>query len=157
MRHRLGFCLAPAVFCLLDAGLTLHGQPAAYWAGQFGQAVEANPPFLWLLRLHPLGFAAGVLGWLGVLVSLVLLLPEGVVRALAFVALFAHTLGAGSWLVHAGGSGWLACVGLLVLARLVSGVTTTAADATRRSPVRSRFKPPPGGHARTPKSRSRGS
>jgi hypothetical protein len=118
IRHRLGFCLAPALFCLLDAGLTLHGQPAAYWAGQFGQAVEANPPFLWLLRLHPLAFAAGVLGWLVLLGSLVLLLSAGLARALAFVALFAHTLGAASWLVDAGGSGWLACVGLFVMARL---------------------------------------
>src|SRR5262249_8949604 len=134
---RVGLWLSPAVFCLLDFGLTLHGQPAAYWAGQFGQAVEANPPFLWLLRLHPLGFAAGVLTWLGLLGSLVLLLPEGLARALAFVALVAHTLGAGSWLVHADGSGWLACVGLFVLAGLIlemtlgrTGPSRTERDAT---------------------------
>jgi hypothetical protein len=93
--------------------------------------VEANPPFLWLLRLHPLAFAAGVLAWLALLASLVLLLPQGLAKALAFVALFAHTLGAGSWLVHAGGSGWLACVGLFVLAQLVLEVTWGHAGPSR--------------------------
>ncbi len=54
--HARLYC-GPAIVCLLDCVLTLYGQPPSYWAGQYHQAVEYNPPFLWLLRLHPLAFS----------------------------------------------------------------------------------------------------
>lgn len=60
-RGHAWLCCGPAIFCVLDCVLTLHGQPQVYWAGQFEQAVEFNPPFLWLLQLHPLAFLVGVL------------------------------------------------------------------------------------------------
>src|SRR5437870_1110740 len=108
-------CWGPAAVCLLDAGLTLLGQPDAYWSGRFDRAVEANPPFLWLLRQHPLYFAAGVLSWLVLSLSLILCLPGDLARAVAFLVHFVHTLGAASWLVGTGGFGYLACVALFTL------------------------------------------
>jgi hypothetical protein len=91
---------------VLDVGLTLRGQPAAYRAGHFDAAVELNPPACWALRQHPALFAAGGLLWLTAVSALVLLLPRALARATALAVVFGHTAGAASWLAREGWAGW---------------------------------------------------
>jgi hypothetical protein len=131
-RGHVWLCYGPAIFCILDCVLTLHGQPPSYWAGQFEQAVEFNPPFLWLLRLHPLAFSVGVLVWLLLASSFILWLPDGLSRGLAFVVQFAHTLAAASWLLQANSLGFLSAVALVAFSRLVMNVTWERSSVPRR-------------------------
>jgi hypothetical protein len=112
-RRRVVFCVGPVLAGLLDLALTLHGQPAAYWYGDYEQVLELNPLGSWLLQGHPLLFAAGVLLWLAAVVVLILRLPRHFALPLAFVVQAAHTLGAASWLLRAGVGGVLAALVLL--------------------------------------------
>jgi hypothetical protein len=43
MSQALRLCLPPFAFALLDAGMTLLGQPSSYWQGDFSTALEWNP------------------------------------------------------------------------------------------------------------------
>jgi hypothetical protein len=104
------------VLALLDGALTLHGQPAEYWRGDWGLAVEANPPFRWLLRQHPLAFVAGGAAWVAAFLALLRCAPANLARVLAFVVLVAHALGAASWLAPWGLPGYALCVLLFALA-----------------------------------------
>jgi hypothetical protein len=118
---RLRLCAAPLAFCLLDATLTLAGQPAAYWRGDRLAAVEFNPPGRWLLQLHPAAFAAGVAASLALYGLLLARLPPNAARALAFVILYLHAVGASTWLLPLGPPGWLLAVGLLLAASWLLG------------------------------------
>ena len=133
-RGRLWLCCAPAALIALDVGLTLHGQPEAYWAGRYEGAVELNPPACWVLRQHPLLFAAGGLMWLAAVSALVLFLPGPLARAAALAAVCGHTLGAASWLAREGAAGW-AVAGLLLAAAylLLDWSWRKEADARSRS------------------------
>ena len=122
-RGHAWLCCGPAIFCLLDGVLTLHGQPHPYWEGLLDRGVEWNTPFLLLLRLHPLGFSVGVLAWLLLASSLIFWLPGGLARGLSFMVQFAHTLGAASWLLQANELGLLAAVALIAFSRLVMDVS----------------------------------
>jgi hypothetical protein len=113
---RLRLCAAPLAFCLLDATLTLLGQPEAYWSGDRLAAREANPLGLWLLWLHPLGFAAGVATSLLLYALLLTWSPPNLARVLAFAILFLHGVGASTWLLRWGAVGYLLAVLLLLTA-----------------------------------------
>jgi hypothetical protein len=49
---------------LFNNAVTLLYQPPAYWSGDYVRAQEAAPIALWLLKLHPLAFEAGMLAFL---------------------------------------------------------------------------------------------
>jgi hypothetical protein len=110
---RAWLCVGPVLLCLLDAGLTLQGQSAAYWAGSYDQARELNPLGRWPLQTHPLLFAAAVLCWVAVFCTAIFLLPARRARLVSLAVQFGHTVGAGSWLVRAGAFSWLTAVLLL--------------------------------------------
>jgi hypothetical protein len=116
---RTWLCAGPLLFCLVDGGLTLQGQPDAYWAGHYEQAQELNPLGRWPLQAHPLLFAAALVCWGLAFCSAILYLRETLARPLAFAVQLGHTLGAASWLVRLGVLGWLLCVPLLFASRLV--------------------------------------
>jgi hypothetical protein len=110
--------VGPVFFCLIDAFLTLHGQPAAYWNGDFGQVNELHPIARVMLTQHPLAFVTMVFVALLVACTLIILLRESLARPLAFVVQFGHTIGAASWMVvEWGGKGWVAGVLLLCVSR----------------------------------------
>jgi hypothetical protein len=131
-------CIGPLLFCLLDGGLTLQGQPDAYWAGQYDWAVELNPLGRWPLQAHPAWFAAALLCWALAFCSAILYLPDNLARPFSFAVQFGHTLGAASWLARLGVSGWILCVPLLFASRLVfdwtwrQGALVTVTEAQRR-------------------------
>jgi hypothetical protein len=81
----------------LDVALTLHGQPAAYWAGDYARTTEGGAFYRRLYALHP---AAGVGGHalvLGLVGGLLVALPERAAVVLALVAAFGSTWGASTW------------------------------------------------------------
>jgi hypothetical protein len=110
---RAWLCVGPVLLCLLDAGLTLQGQSAAYWAGSYDQARELNPLGRWPLQTHPVLFAAAVLCWVAVFCTAIFRLRARTARLLSPAVQFGHTVGAASWLARAGALGWLVAVLLL--------------------------------------------
>src|SRR5260370_28494703 len=84
-------CLLP---WMLDVGLTLHGQPAAYWAGDYARTTEGAAFYRRLYAVHP---AAGVgehLVWVGLVGGLLVLLPAAPAVVLALAVAVGHTWGA---------------------------------------------------------------
>jgi hypothetical protein len=97
-RRLLGLCLPPLLFSTFDAGITLYGQSAAYWAGEYHWALEGSPTPNHLLQIHPLAFALGILAWQMLFVVAILLLPD-VLSLIACIAItFGHTACAATWL-----------------------------------------------------------
>jgi hypothetical protein len=106
-------CAGPVILRCLDYGLTLFGQPDAYWAGDFMQANEGSPLLLWCLQQHPLLFVGAAAG-LTVLFSLFILCwPREPARLLSTVLTFAHLYGVASWVFPSMICGPAACVALL--------------------------------------------
>jgi hypothetical protein len=112
--NRLRLCAGPLAFCLLDATLTLHGQPEVYWLGDFLAAREANPVGRWLLHLGPTPFIAGVAGLLLLYMLLLTRLSANLARVAAFAILFPHALGASTWAVSWGIPGYVLAVLVLL-------------------------------------------
>ncbi|HKA86706.1 MAG TPA: hypothetical protein VKE22_03535, partial [Haliangiales bacterium] len=70
----------PCLFALLlDDGLTLHGQPAEYWAGDYAQTTEGAPFYRKLYAWHPAAAVCGHLVWAGLLGGLLVLVQYFVI------------------------------------------------------------------------------
>ena len=93
-RRLWGMGLPCLLAFLLDAGHTLHGQPAEYWAGNYTDTTEGTPYFRLLFMIHPLAVIAGYLVWVGLLIGLLILLPEVLAVILSIAIVFGHTNGA---------------------------------------------------------------
>ena len=97
-RRLVGLGLPCLLALLLDTTLTLRGQPADYWAGDYAVTTEGGPFFRPAYALHP---RAAVLGhglWAGLFLTLLVLLPEVPAVVLTIVVTFTHVAGARSWL-----------------------------------------------------------
>jgi hypothetical protein len=97
-RRLLGLGLPCVLAFLFDVGLTMHGQPEAYWAGDYRQTNEGAPFFRKLYIIHPLAVAAGEALWLAVILTWVLLLPEVLAVVLTVAVVLGHTAGGCTWL-----------------------------------------------------------
>ncbi len=118
-RRLFGLCLAPAATASLDAALTLRGQSAEYWAGNYTRVNELSPTFHHLLAYHPLAFVVGFLGWVLIFATMILLLPRTLALAMSLAVTIGHTWGATTWLLHRFHYGYQACEALFVLTALV--------------------------------------
>lgn len=98
-RRLLGMGLPFLFAFLLDFGLTLHGQPAAYWAGNYACSTEQAPFFRRLYVIHPLAAVAGASTWAGLTIGLLVLLPEVLAMILFIFVVDAHIHGAYSWII----------------------------------------------------------
>jgi hypothetical protein len=116
-KNRWCLCVGPVLFCVLDGCLTLRGQSAEYWSGDFRLAEELNPLGLWALERHPIVFAIVLCCWIGVFAASILFLPTNLAMLVSFAVQMGHTLGASSWVIRE--YGWLACVPVLIASRLV--------------------------------------
>jgi hypothetical protein len=94
----LGLCLPPILFCVLDFTLTLVFQPAEYWQGDRTRVIEGSPTFHYLLSIYPAAFVAGVLVWIAIFVTLLLLLPDTPALIMSIAIVFGHTAGTAAWL-----------------------------------------------------------
>jgi hypothetical protein len=116
IRGRLfGLCLPAALVAAADGSLTLAGQSAAYWAGDYARVNELSPTFHHLLAYHPLAFAAGFAAWVLVFTGLTLLLPQTLALTTSIAVAVGHTWGATTWLLYRFHYGYQACNGLFVL------------------------------------------
>jgi hypothetical protein len=119
MRRKLWLCLPPFLFALLDAGLTLYGQPDPYWQGDYSYPLELNPAGFWLLHRHPLAFATGVVCWAVCFSALILRLSPRPAFWFALLLTLGHGVGVTSWLLRLGPGGYvLALLFLLAAERL---------------------------------------
>jgi uncharacterized damage-inducible protein DinB len=100
MRTRFWLCVPPVIFCVIDAALTLAGQDQAYWAGDMERVNELNPLGWILLRWHPLAFVGGIIVWIAVFCTALVLLPTRAAVLCGLGLAVAHTFGATTWLVR---------------------------------------------------------
>ena len=112
--------IGPAVMCGIDVGLTLALQPSRYWQQGYHFAHDANPLARWLLVVHPLAFLGGNLLWILAFSAAIFRLRPGSARVAALAILFAHGIGASTWLIREP-YGWLWCLGVWLLARYLFG------------------------------------
>jgi hypothetical protein len=96
-RERLWLCVAPAALCLLDYSLTLLGQPATYWAGNYASYNEDDPLGGWALGKHPLAFLVYMLLWIALVSAPVLVLPRSLAKIVSLAVAMGHATGAASW------------------------------------------------------------
>jgi hypothetical protein len=83
---------------VLDGSVTLIGQPAPYWAGDYSQVREGTPGFRVLLTYGPAAYVAGLAVWVLAFVGMVLLLPSTLALAVCLQFTLGHTIGAFSWI-----------------------------------------------------------
>jgi hypothetical protein len=120
--HRLlGLSLPPVVFCAIDAVVTLVGQSAAYWAGQYHFVMEGSPTPYHLLQIHPLAFVLGILAWMAMFSAVILLLPDFLALVVSIVVTFGHTAGAATWVWWRFAYGYQWCLGLFLAASVILG------------------------------------
>ncbi len=141
-RRLLGLCLPPLIFCVLDAGLTLYGQSAEYWSGNYAAVNEGAPTFHDLLQIHPAAFAAGILAWIVVFAVVIVLLPAALALIVSIAVTFAHVAGAGTWIWHVFHFGYQACLGLFLVAAIMLGIGIRWGWRPSRSRNRCRDSPP---------------
>ncbi len=124
MKSRLyGLCLAPVLFSCLDGTVTLVGQSAAYWGGNYAQVNEASPTFHHLLAIHPLAFLAGLMVWMSVFIGIILLLPDTLALIVSIAVTFGHTVGTATWFLYRFQFGYQVCNGLFLLAAVLLGLS----------------------------------
>jgi hypothetical protein len=100
-RRLVGLGLPCLLTWMLDVGLTLHGQPSEYWAGDYSRTTEGASFYRRLYTLHPAAGVGGHLLWIGLIGSLLVLLPEVLAVVLALAAVFGSTFGASTWVTAA--------------------------------------------------------
>ena len=99
-KSKLWLCLPFLLIFLVDAGITLAGQPSAYWEGDRQCVNEAFPLFAWGLSNGPWAFALLCLVWLLVFGTLITLAPFIFSEILSLALVNGHTWGAMTWLVY---------------------------------------------------------
>jgi hypothetical protein len=121
--QRLWLALPPFVLCVADAALTLRGQSAAYWNGDYASVLELNPLGRVLLERHPAAFVVGIAVYLGLLVAAALLLPRRGAILLTFVLTVGHVIGGAGWLAREGIIGFLLAIAFIVVAERLVGIS----------------------------------
>lgn len=123
-RRLLGLCIPPVMFAALDGALTLTGQSAEYWAGNYGRVNELSPTFNHLLAYHPLAFAAGSLAWMLVFCGMILLMPPMLALTTSIAVTVGHALGSMTWLLYWIPSGYqiYGCLSITTALVLVVGI-----------------------------------
>ena len=133
-KRRVWLCVPPFALCVLDQTITLVGQPAAYWGGDYSLAHEGNPWFHWLLQQHPLAFEAGILAWITLFSSLIIFLPQRVAMTISIAIVLGHAWGASTWIYWRIPNGyWFVLALYLVSASLIVAVWEKFGAATRAS------------------------
>ena len=110
-----GWLLLPAVVVYaVDVGLTLAGQDAAYWQGDYSLAIEGNPLAYPLLAHSPWLFIGAALVWAVLFSTVILLWRHRAAEWLAVLNTVGHTFGGACWLARLDAVGWALTVLYLV-------------------------------------------
>lgn len=99
-KSKLWLCLPFFLLFLVDAGITLAGQPAEYWAGNREYANEAFPVFAWGLKNGPWTFVLLCMAWLAMFCALIVFIPHVLSEILSLALVNGHTWGAMTWLAY---------------------------------------------------------
>jgi len=118
-RNHARMCCGPVVACLCDLTVTLTGQSAEYWSGNWEAVTEGNPIPHWLLTQHPLALCGGIAVWIAVFCTAILRLRPQAARVVALVVMLGHATAAGTWLLNMEPWGILYAGSLLVFLKLV--------------------------------------
>lgn len=94
-----GLCLPPLLFAALDYTLTLCGQSAAYWSGDYSRVNEGGPFLSFLLSIHPLAFVAGCLFLACCATIFILVLPDGAALLACLISSFSNAIGVSTWIL----------------------------------------------------------
>jgi hypothetical protein len=107
--------LAVTLFAV-DVALTLSGQQAEYWAGDYGALIEGNPVAVPLLLRGPWAFLTAALLWCVAILFILGRWRHPIADWCAVLIAFGHALGGASWLIRHGVWGWLAAAAYIALA-----------------------------------------
>ena len=118
----LGLCLPALLAWALDNTLTLIGQSAEYWAGNYAAVNESSPTFNHLLQVHPAAFALGAVAWAGVFTGIILLLPDALALIIGIAVTLGHTVGAATWILWRFGFGYQTCNALFLGTAIILGL-----------------------------------
>jgi hypothetical protein len=105
----------------IDLVMTLSGQTCAYWAGDYGAVLEANPAARVLLTTHPAAMVVAYVPYLAAIAFLMLRLRPDLARSLALILTLGHAFGASTWLLRLPG-GVVFCIAIWLLARVLVGL-----------------------------------
>jgi len=106
-------CAGPVLLRGLDYGVTLYGQPAAYWEGNFARPNEGSLILHWCLQQHPLLFVAVALVLTGFSSLLILCWPRKPAEILAGLMMLGHAFGIATWVNSSPVWGLAACLALV--------------------------------------------
>lgn len=121
LRSRAWLVAPSVVLWAADIALTLAGQSAAYWAGDYGQARESNPLAYPLLAASPWVFVGATALWGAAVSGVVLFWRHWATPWIGVLSALGHAIGGSSWLVRLGaGAGWGLAVAYLLLASQAS-------------------------------------
>lgn len=132
-RDHARMCCGPVVACLCDLTVTLTGQSAEYWSGNWEAVIEGNPIPHWLLSQHPFALCGGVTVSIAVFCTTILRLRPQPARVVAFIVMLGHATAAGTWLLNMKPWGILYAGSLLVLLRLIDWVVYQRGYADSRN------------------------
>lgn len=120
----LGLGIPCLLAFLLDSGLTMHGQPPQYWAGDYSCTNEGAPFMRRLFMIHPAAAVGGYALWVSLMFGLLILAPEVVAVILSIAIVFGHTAGAYTWLIPMGPMiGWYQTAnGMFLVSAIILGI-----------------------------------
>ena len=101
MKFKAPTFIIPCLFLwLFDLIATLLGQSSEYWAGNFSEATELNPLFLYFISKGPAIFLVASFAYILFLVIILFLIPLRIAILTAFIASIVHLIGATSWMLQ---------------------------------------------------------
>ncbi|MCX7045874.1 MAG: hypothetical protein NTX50_10380 [Candidatus Sumerlaeota bacterium] len=128
-KHRFWLCLAPLVAGVTDYVLTLLGQSAKYWGGNYHATRESAPHARWLLQLHPAWFLVAAALYIMAYCAAIVVLPARLSKTLAIGLVIGHCWGVASWLQYRYGSYW-ACILYFIICAALAAFSFELADKT---------------------------
>lgn len=98
LRSRLWLCLPVVTMGAIDASVTLYGQPASYWQGDYTSCNEANGPLALALSLRPAMFVVAISLELLLLCLIILLCRPRIAQIVTLWSVFAISACVFDWL-----------------------------------------------------------
>ena len=103
---RLWLCVPIIITDILDATVTMLGQPSEYWKGSYNLVSEFNPFARWLLTIHPTGIVIYTILDIAVISTLIIFLPLMISKTLSAFWAIGSAKAIYNWLVGPLHMGW---------------------------------------------------
>jgi hypothetical protein len=134
--HRSWLCVAPVTLFLIDISLTLWGQPAEYWAGEYRRALEGSPEVRRVMRIHPVLLYVMICVWIAVIVVLVQILPRLLAEFFAASVTIGHATCGSTWIPRLFTNSYQLRIALAILAGCLLIMSVNASRAVSEKPWR---------------------